>query len=240
VLRIRLTTRSKAALVGAALFSLVAVGVSSALVWNSRAVSGKPTLRPHGSLRADFTRRLVERGQVELVPAAHTRFETLTAKVHGAAWSLSSYRNAKGELCLLEVVPGEGRGYGCGVGGAGPLNASWGSRQDPEARGQTTWDETWVEGVARPPVTKVELVLIDCSTINLPLTSEGAYFGVLGADAMHSGASPYLVQGLNAHGHVVGSDVAEFAPPTGADGVVGPPEKATPIVTCPAGVRRDR
>jgi hypothetical protein len=49
------------------------------------------------------------------------------AKVNGAAWSLSSYGNSKGELCVVEVVPGEGRGYGCNVAGPDALNASWGS-----------------------------------------------------------------------------------------------------------------
>src|SRR5205823_12532570 len=141
---------------------LLVVGgsVAGALVWRDEAVSGKPTAgRSVGSFRRNFTARLRERGQADLAPAAGSRLETLTAKVNGAAWSFSSYRNVKGQLCVVEVVPGEGRGYGCNVGGPDPLNASWGSRQDPDARGTTAWDEAWVEGLARPPVTRVELVV---------------------------------------------------------------------------------
>lgn len=196
-------------------------------------MSGKPTAaRSAGSLRADFTARLRERGQSELAPAAGARFETLTAKVNGAAWSFSSYRNSKGELCVVEVVPGEGRGYGCKLGGPYPLNASWGSRQDPDARGTTAWDEAWVEGIARRPVTRVELVLTDCTSIALPMTSEGAYFGVVGADAMHARVSPYLVRGLDARGRVVASDVSEFGPASGADGIIGPAKKTQPSTAC--------
>jgi hypothetical protein len=223
----------KAAVLGVAILLVVGGSVASALVWRDEAVSGKPTAaRSAVSFRADFTRRLRERGQFELAPAAGSRFETLTAKVNGAAWSLSSYRNSKGELCVVEVVPGEGRGYGCNVAGPDPLNASWGSRQDPDARGATDWDEAWVEGIARPPVTRVELVLTDCTSIALPMTSEGAYFGVVGAGAMHAGVSPYLVRGLDAKGRVVASDVSEFGPSSGADGFIGPAKKTQPSAAC--------
>jgi hypothetical protein len=228
----------KAAVLGVAVLLVVGGSVASALVWRDEAVSGKPTAaRSAGSLRADFTARLRERGQSELAPAAGSRFETLTAKVNGAAWSFSSYRNSKDELCVVEVVPGEGRGYGCRVGGPDPLNASWGSRQDPDARGTTAWDEAWVEGIARRPVSRVELVLTDCTSIALPMTSEGAYFGVVGAEAMHAGVSPYLVRGLDAKGRVVASDVSEFGPASSADGIIGPAKKTQPSAACSVDAR---
>ena len=220
-------------MLGLAILLVAGGSVASALVWRDKAVGGKPTAARSGvSFRADFARRLRERGQSELAPAAGSRFETLTAKVNGAAWSLSSYRNSRGELCVVEVVPGEGRGYGCNVAGPDPLNASWGSRQDPDARGATVWDEAWLEGIARPPVMQVELVLTDCTRIALPMTSEGAYFGVVGADAMHAGVSPYLVRGLDAKRRVVASDVSEYGPASGADGVIGPAKKTQPSAAC--------
>jgi hypothetical protein len=225
----------KAALLGVALLLVVGGSVAGALVWRDEAVSGKPTAgRSVGSFRRDFTARLRERGQADLAPAAGSRFETLTAKVNGAAWSFSSYRNVKGQLCVVEVVPGEGRGYGCNVEGPDPLGASWGARQDPDARGATDWDEAWVEGIARPPVRRVELVLTDCTSIALPMTSEGAYYGVVGANAMHAGVSPYLVRGRDAKGRVVASDVSEFGPASGADGFIGPSKKTQPSATCSA------
>jgi hypothetical protein len=225
----------KAAVLGVVVLLVVGGSVASALVGRDEAVSGKPTAAGSAvSFRADFTRRLRKRGQSELAPAAGSTFETLTAKVNGAAWSFSSYRNSKGQLCVVEVVPGEGRGYGCGVRGPDALSASWGSRQDPNARGATAWDEAWVEGIARPPVRHVELVLRDCTSIALPMTPEGTYFGVVGAAAMHAGVSPYLVRGLDAKRRVVASDVSEFGPVSGADGIIGPAKKTQPSAACSA------
>ena len=81
---------------------------------SSRASSGAVvTPGKAAALRAEFTARLAALGKSESAPAAGSSFNTLRARIDAHTWSFSSYRNASGQQCMLEVVPGEGQGWGC-------------------------------------------------------------------------------------------------------------------------------
>ena len=228
---------SPRAFVAAAAITILVTGgsIAGALALSDKAVSGEPASAGQAdSLRADFIQRVTEIGQTDLAPAVGSKFETLKASLNGAEWSLSSYRNTKGELCMLEVVPGEGRGYGCwpGLFDSGPLVVNWGSRQNPENPVEGRWDEAWVDGFAGSPIARVELVMTDCTSIELPLTSEGAFFGVVGETVMDAGVSPYLARGLDTKGRVVATDVAKFGPATAKEGFAGSAEAVKPSGPC--------
>jgi hypothetical protein len=185
-----------------------------------------------GDLRADFTARVVALGQKDVAPAPGSAFNTLRASIDGRQWSFSSYRNAAGEQCMVEELPGGGRGYGCQDRAAlfarGPLYATWGSRQDPQGAGdRSKWDAAWVEGFAVAPITSVRLVLANCAVIQLPLNADGAFFGLVGQAAMHGGSLPYMVQGLNRSGSLAATrrvDLGPLSAKTGNIGKSAPPE----------------
>jgi hypothetical protein len=179
--------------------ALVLGGVAGSAAWalSSKASSGAVvTPRKPDTLRAEFTARLVSLGKSESAPAAGSSFNTLRARIDARTWSFSSYRNARGQQCMLEVVPGGGQGWGCQdratMFAKGPLFVNWGSTQAPGARDRAHWDAAWVEGFAVAPVVSVELVLSNCAVIPLELGSDGAFLGIVGREAMHSNSSRTL------------------------------------------------
>jgi hypothetical protein len=205
----------------------VGVGIAGAVVLGQKPAPGQPIgARESASLRASFIQRLEELNQsAEYAPAPDSPFEMLRAVANGVQWQMATYRNAAGKWCELHVVPGEGKGYGCSRLGTEKLIASWGSRQLPDTRNTAyEWDEAWVSGIAQAPITRVEILLTDCSALGLPMTMSGGFFGVIDASIMHSGVLPHSVRGLSASGRVVATDLAEFPPATGAHGNIGQPD----------------
>jgi hypothetical protein len=211
--------------------ALVLGGVAGGAAWalSSRASSGAVvTPAKADTLRAKFTARLLALGKSESAPAASSPFNTLRARIDARVWSFGSYRNAAGQQCMLEVVPGEGHGWGCQdratMFAKGPLFVNWGSAQAPgPARDRAHWDAAWVEGFAVAPVVSVELVLSNCAVIPLRVGSDGAFLGVVGEDAMHGNSAPFLVRGRDASGVVVSTTVVKLGPVSAKSGNVGQP-----------------
>ena len=180
------------------------------------------------ALRVKFTARLAALGKSDSAPAASSSFNTLRAGIDARTWSFSTYRNASGQQCMLEVVPGEGQGWGCQdratMFAKGPLFVDWGSAQAPgPPRDPVHWDAAWVEGFAVAPVASVELVLSNCAVIPLQLGSDGAFLGVVGREAMHGNSPPYLVRGRDASGAVVSRTVVKLGPLSTKSGNIGQP-----------------
>lgn len=186
------------------------------------------------SLRADFTARLVAMGKTDLAPARTSPFNTLRASVDGRDWSFSTYRNAAGDQCMVEVVPGEGRGFGCRSAATlfanGPVYASWGSRQRSNSGDRGHWETAWVEGLAAPEVATVELVLTNCATLDLPLGPDRAFFGVVGSEALKGHAMPYAIRARDALGRTLTQIAIELGPVSAKRGTVKAP--ASPAVSC--------
>jgi hypothetical protein len=168
------------------------------------------------ALRDYFTARVTAGGKPGLAPADGARISTAAEIVDGGEWSLSTYRNAAGELCFSDAIPGEGRGYSCNTRTAifarGPLYVSWGSRQLPGGD-LTKWEQAWVLGFATLPVSTVQLVYTDCAVKNLALNPDGAFHAVVGRAAMRKGSWPFLLRGLDTSGAVVAEDRADLQQP---------------------------
>jgi hypothetical protein len=171
-------------------------------------------------------------GKTALIPAGTSAFRTLRASVDGREWSFSTYRNAAGDQCMVEVVPGEGRGFGCQPVAAlfanGPLYASWGSRQRGGDHGR--WETAWVEGLAAPEIAAVDLVLTNCASLSLALGPDRAFFGVVGKEALRGSAMPYAIRGHDAAGKIVSEIAVDLGPLSAGQGRVSAP--ARPKVSC--------
>lgn len=216
-------------MLSAAALVLACAAGGAAWALSSRASSGAVVSPGKAdTLRAPFTARLAALGKSDSAPAAGSSFNTLRAGIDARTWSFSTYRNASGQQCMLEVVPGEGQGWGCQdratMFAKGPLFVDWGSAQAPGPAGDRAhWDAAWVEGFAVAPVASVELVLSNCAVIPLQLGSDGAFLGVVGREAMHGNSPPYLVRGRDASGAVVARTVVKLGPISTKSGSIGQP-----------------
>ncbi len=227
-------------LIGLSLAAVVVGGAIGGAAYSfSSETSGGTSLRTSDvrGLRADFTARVRGLHQGQLAPAPASAFNTLRATVDGRDWTFSTYRNVAGDQCMMEAIPGEGRGYGCqprtSLLARGPLYATWGSRQDPAATGDLAhWDAAWVEGLAAPPVASVEVILTNCVVIKLPLSADGAFLGVIGQQAMRGDSLPYVVQGRAASGAVVQKTEVKLAPLSTKSGNIGQPTAPQAAPAC--------
>jgi hypothetical protein len=147
-------------------------------------------------------------------------------------WVFKTFLNREGWTCYAEVLPGGGQGGTCSAPGTmfrkTPLVAFLGSRQ--EDGDFTQWDNAWVWGFAKMPITHVQLVLTDCTIRDLPVDADGVYADVEGPDTLHAGAWPYKVVGLTAGDEVVATHEVELGPPetaqARAQGITAPPVPA--------------
>jgi hypothetical protein len=139
-------------------------------------------------------------------------------------WVFKTFPNREGWTCYAEVLPGEGQGGSCSAPGTmfrkTPLVAFLGSRQTGDDIDQ--WDNAWVWGFAKNPITHVQLVLTDCTIRDLPVDADGVYADVEGPETLHVGAWPYKVVGLSVDGHVVAAHEVRLGPP-------GPGSTAPPV-----------
>ena len=213
-------------------FALTAGGLAFGLT--SFGSSGTPDKRLT-SLRMSYAERLQKLGQSTLAPAPTSKFTTLSASLDGRSWSYSIYENAGGDLCTLEVVPGQGRGYGCqaprAIFAKGPLFADWGSTMSASDR--TEWESAWVEGIAKSPIASVELVLANCTSVPLKLGPDGGFLGVVGPDAAHGGALPYEIRARDTSGTVVASTAVALGPLSSAQGKIDESVSQVAASTCP-------
>lgn len=127
--------------------------------------------------------------------------------VDGATWGLTSYTNARGDLCFSHEVPGELVGTGCmpaeKLFKRGPLVAYPGARQIAAPYRKLEWDNQWVYGIAHPDIKTLTLVLMDCSTVALPLDEDGAFHHVIGREQIQSGKQQYKLIARGARGELL-------------------------------------
>ena len=87
------------------------------------------------ALRTQVIEHLTELGHPNLAPAANATLSTIYGSADNDNWSLTTYKNDVGDLCVMQAIPGDGRGYTCNPSSAnfahGPLSVAWGSRQIP-------------------------------------------------------------------------------------------------------------
>jgi hypothetical protein len=193
-------SRGRRRMLGVAL--LVAVGVAAVLIVANRAsTSERPPPAPGPpDLRA--------------APGAHV---TLHRPTHapGEGWVVKTYPNREGQTCWAEVIPGEGQGMSCldpgKIFSKNAIHPYVGARQ---TEGDLTrWDNAWVWGFAKKPITHVQLVLTDCTVRELPVDADGVFADVEGADTLHAGAWPYKLLGLDEAGTMIATANVRLGPP---------------------------
>lgn len=131
-----------------------------------------------------------------------------------------SYTNALGDLCVGEIVPGEGTGLTCGPPGGyfdeGPLWASVGARQVPGSD-KATWSVAWVKGLVDTTQTSTAtLVRADCTTQAVEIDpASGAFIAVVARVDIQGGRWPVRVEARNASGDLIGKRETPLdVPPT--------------------------
>ncbi|MFN8186715.1 MAG: hypothetical protein U0R69_06530 [Gaiellales bacterium] len=126
----------------------------------------------------------------------------------GQHWSLTSYVNVNGQLCLGERLPGGGQGLGCldatSLFEEGPIWVSWGARQTDDP---TRWNMVWIIGVAEDPSLAVSVTYADCSRRVVPTDAEGFFLLLAPADQLEIGMWPYRVTAADQMGHTVFSEL---------------------------------
>jgi hypothetical protein len=201
------------------LAAVVAVGVTTGLILANRASTSEspppapapPDWRPAPNARIVFHR---------------------PGHVPGPGWAFKTFKNRDGATCAVEVIPGEGEGESCYPPGTlftkGPLHSVVGSRQ--EKGDFTRWDNAWVWGFADAPITRVQLVLRDCTVRDLPVDHDGVFADVEGPDTLHAGAWPYKLVARDQTGAIVATKEVPFGPPetaqARAQGITAPPVPA--------------
>jgi hypothetical protein len=206
--RVQLSGRSRR-LLGVAV--LAALGIAAGLILANRASTSQGA--PPAGTPPDWR------------PAPNARI-LLHRPAHAppGGWVFKTFPNREGWTCYAEVVPGEGEGGSCSAPGTlfrkTPLLAFLGSRQTGDDIDQ--WDNAWVWGFAKKPITHVQLVLTDCTIRDLPVDADGVYADVEGPDTLHAGAWPYKVVGLTAAGQVVAAHEVRLEPPHGGAAPVVP------------------
>ena len=128
-------------------------------------------------------------------------------RVDGETWGLRSYQNVRGDLCFSHEVPGELVGTGCmpaeKLFERGPLVAYPGARQISAPYRKLEWDNQWVYGIAHPDIKTLTLVLMDCSTVALPLDEDGAFNHVIGREQIQNGKQQYKLIARGARGELL-------------------------------------
>lgn len=163
-------------------------------------------------------------------PAANTAITAhVPTVVGGETWKVVSYRAKNGRLCAGVTWPGEGQAMSCATQeqwfSRGPVSVEVGARQ---ASGQLlTWRNFTLSGVADlGRVQRLELVLTDCSTRDVPLDQEGLFLDVIGRDLIARQLWPLKLLAYGADGGLVQTmRVLPAAPDTAAAraaGVVAP------------------
>lgn len=127
--------------------------------------------------------------------------------IDGGSWSLTTVKNAAGQLCFGEKVPtgstrDGGQAWSCHdpatMFANGPLNYSTGA-----VLASTKHYNVWVDGVAAPAVSKLVLELSDCSAIQLPIDGNGAFHHVFGVGEIAQGVGPHQLIAYGADGAVL-------------------------------------
>ena len=150
-----------------------------------------------------------------VAPTSHLRTD-----YEGVDYSVVTYKDAQGRLCVYNRVgnDAEGTGYGCDQAQAqfatGSLVAligpSW--MQEPNRPGfnQTLWDRMWLDGLTKPAVVRLEVVMTDCSRRPVSLDRDsfnghGVFLYTVPRDDLHTGIWPYKLVAYSAAGNALSS-----------------------------------
>lgn len=228
--RLSLPRRRRLLFAVVTLLALAAAGSAYALATRT---SGPTDVPGPGVTNADLKAQLIARlndlGQPQLAPAATATLSTIHSTADALDWSLTTYENAAGQLCVMQAIPGDGRDYTCNdrsiIFRNGPISVAWGSRQNPGGN-LNQWDTAWISGFTEAPVAKVELISADCSVTPLPLNDDGAFFTVVGEQAMHNGPWPSLVRGIDSNGTLVSQTHVQLEESNGKGAMIHSPQQA--------------
>ena len=161
--------------------------------------------------------RAVHENIVEANASATVQYDV---PVDGQRWSLKTYRDAEGQLCVAETVPGEGVGTACGYtadrmfANGRNIHYSLGARQRPEQRNdRTKWDNVSIWGFVHPSVKRLELLLTNCQRLPLHVNADGMYFHVVGQGMLHRQVWPHALIGYGASGDVLASETLPLTAP---------------------------
>jgi hypothetical protein len=155
--------------------------------------------------------------QTGVAPTSHLRTD-----YDGVDYSVVTYKDSQGRLCVAEQVGNnaEGSGYGCDQAqvqfAKGSLVAltgpSW--MQEPNRPGfdPTTWDRMWLDGLTKPAVVRLDVVMTDCSTRPVSLDRDsfngfGVFLYTVPRDDLHTGIWPYKLVAYGTAGNALASQV---------------------------------
>lgn len=199
--------RRRLAFVGAAVLLIVllvtpALGIGSSLFHRAQAH------RPPSPSEAQK--------QTGVAPTVHLR-----TNYDGIQYAVITYRDANGRPCVAEQVGSSGEsglGFGCDqvqelfATGSPVALLGPGAMQEPNRPGfdPTMWDRMWFDGVAQPAVSRLEVVMTDCTTQQVPLDRNsfdgyGVFLYVVSRGNLHAGTWPYKLVAYDAAGNTLSS-----------------------------------
>jgi hypothetical protein len=137
----------------------------------------------------------------------------------GYDYSVVTYQDGQGRLCVGEHVgssaEGNGLGYGCEQPPAlfadGPVALLGpGSMQEPDRPGfdPTNWDRMWFDGLTKPGVARLDVVMTDCSTRAVPFDPDsfdgyGVFLYTVPHSDLHAGVWPYQLLSYDRNGRLL-------------------------------------
>lgn len=180
--------------------------------------------------------------QTGVAPTSHLRTD-----YDGIDYSVVTYKDAQGRLCVYNRVgnDAEGSGFGCDQAQAqfatGRLVAligpSW--MQEPNRPGfdQTMWDRMWLDGLTKPAVVRLDVVMTDCSTRPVSLDREsfngyGVFLYTVPRDDLHTGIWPYKLVAYSAAGNVLSRQPIPLHAPDTPASTRANTRAPQPLATC--------
>jgi hypothetical protein len=191
-------------IVGLGLFALLVAGATALALGVSSSFSGKTGASAPPSF-----------GNADTAPSTPIVNHVPTT-LAGKTWSITTYSNARGELCSGEKVPGGGQAIGCQAPAErfahGPAWVQVGASQNPGGD-LTQWDNAWVWGFASPAVASMKLVLTDCSARPITPDADGVFLVVFGDSDLHTGLWPYRLDVYGVSGKLLQTKRIPLEPP---------------------------
>jgi hypothetical protein len=161
--------------------------------------------------------------QTGVPPVVH-----LEAEYEGESLAALTYLAPDGRLCFASRLGG-GTGFGCEPRAwyfrDGPVYLEGATlMQRPEAPGfdPTTWDRMWFAGLALPEITRLEVVMTDCSRRPVPLDETGVFLFAVPRDDIHAGVWPHRLVSYDARGSAVDEQTIRTYVPESAQGTSAP------------------
>lgn len=146
--------------------------------------------------------------QTGVTPAVH-----LATSYEGESWAVLTYVAPDGRLCVAERMGGA-MGFGCfepaEIFSDGPVWLSGPSamqKSDAPGFDPTLWDRMWFSGLSRARVSRMEVVMTDCSLRPVPLDQDGVFLFTVPRADLHAGVWPYRLVSYDAGGAIVDTRV---------------------------------